>query len=90
MDLNSQYILDANRAALGNLVNGPLWADAERALLNRRPEVPDPKDPSHIAAAKGHRRAGYEQCLADIKKLPFDAESTAKSPFESPALDTKD
>lgn len=90
MDQNSPYITEANRAAAGNFINGSLWPDIRRALWNRRPEVADPKDPSHIAAAKGHRRAAYEQCIADLEKLPFDVEVPIKNPFDNPALITQD
>jgi hypothetical protein len=90
MDPASEYILEANRVSAGAFINGPVWPDMKRAAMNRRPEAPDARDPSHIAAAKGHRRAGYEQCLADLEKLPFDVEVKAKNPFDSPALYEKD
>lgn len=90
MNADSIYITPALQKPAGDFVNSPTWHEVRRALMNRRPEVPDAKDPSHVAAAKGHRRAGYEQAITDIEKLPFETEPVVQDPFKSPALFTED
>lgn len=90
MDTYSIYINPANQKAAGEFVNGFLWAEFKRALLNRRPPAPEPKDPSHVSAGRGLVRSGYEQCLAEIEKLPFEVEQVAQDPFKTPALFVED
>ena len=84
------YLLPSNQKLLAELLASTLWQDVERCMRERYPEQPDPKDPSHIAAAKGHQRAGYDRYADELKKLPTDVETTAQNPFDSPAFDTKD
>jgi hypothetical protein len=55
-------------------------------LLARRPLHPDDKDDVHVAAAKGHKRAGYEKAIEEIEKLPFEYVSEQKDPFSRPAV----
>lgn len=85
------YLNPANQKAAGELLNGILWADMKKCLLARRPEAADVKDPSHIAAAKGHARAAYEKCIEEIEKLPFDFPEEKRDAFDRPAISiTKD
>jgi len=80
------YLQKSNQKAAGEFLNGVLWADFKRCLLARRPPMPDAKDPSHIAAARGHQRAGFEQAIEAIEKLPFEFSEEPVSPFARPAV----
>lgn len=80
------YLQPSNQKSAGELLNGVLWADMKKCLLLRRPEPADVKDPSHVAAAKGHARAAYEKCIEDFEKLPFEHPEEKKDVFDRPAV----
>lgn len=82
-----RQLLEPHKKALGEFVNGPLWkAVKELCVEERAPEVPDVKDPSHIAAAKGHQRAGFENAFRLIEALPFEKSEEPQSVWDRPAL----
>lgn len=81
-----KYLLDPHQKALAEFINGQLWAEVKACLRERAPEKPDVKDPSHIAAAKGHQRAAFESVIDKIESLPFEHDETPQSPFERPAV----
>lgn len=80
------YLQKTNQKAAADLLNGMVWQDIKRCLLDRRPPAPDAKDPSHIAAARGHQRAGFEAAIEAIEKLPFEFNEEPQSPFARPAV----
>lgn len=80
------YLRPPNQKPAGDLLNGVLWQDMKRCLLARRPPPPEAKDEPHIAAAKGHKRAGFEAAIEEIEKLPFEFSPDQKSPFSRPAV----
>lgn len=90
MNPDHPYIDPALQKAAADFVNGLLWREFKRALTARKPEEADTGDPTHVAAAKGHKRAGYEKCLEYFEKLPFEAPAEQKNPFQTPALYEKD
>lgn len=81
-----KYLLPPHQKVLGEFINGPLWAAVKECMRDRAPEPPDTKDPSHIAAAKGHRRAQHDATIAAIEQLPFEQDETPQSPFMRPAV----
>lgn len=80
------YLQKTNQKAAGDFLNGPLWADMKRCLYARRPPTPATKDPTHVAAAQGHQRAGYEACIEMIERIPFEFETEQQSPFARAAV----
>ena len=80
------YLNNANKKAAGDFLNGVLWKDLKRCLEERRPPHPDAKDDIHVAAAKGHKRAGFEEAVAAIEKLPFEYSQDQENPFSRPAV----
>lgn len=80
------YLKPANQKPAGDLLNGVLWADMKRCLMDRRPHPPEANDEPHIAAAKGHKRAGFEAAIDVIEKLPFEFNPDQKDPFSRPAV----
>lgn len=81
-----RFLLPSEQQALAAFVNGELWPRIKICLADRGPEAPDVKDPSHIAAAKGHQRAAFEAAIKAIESLPFEIDETPRSPFERPAV----
>lgn len=73
-------------AAAKDFVNSSLWMDLRRCVMARRPTKPDPTDPSHVAAARGHQRAGFEAAIEAIEALPFEVDETPVDPFSRPAV----
>lgn len=81
------FLLETNTKGAAEFVNGGLWADFKRALLERRPPAPDALDEPHVAAAKGHQRAAFERCIDEIEKLPFEfAPPEPGAAFDRPAV----
>lgn len=80
------YLIPTNQKAAGDFLNGTLWADFKRCLMARRPLEADVNDDVHIAAAKGHKRAGYEKAIEELEKLPFEFKPTPADPFSRPAV----
>jgi hypothetical protein len=80
------YLQKTNQKAAGEFLNGPLWADFKRCLLDRRPPTPDAKEPSHTAAARGHQRAGFEAAIEAMERIPFEFPEEQRSPFARPAV----
>jgi len=80
------YLQPTNQKAAGEFLHGVLWADLKRCLLARRPPKPDAKDDIHIAAAKGHARAGFESAIEAIETLPFEYAVEPTNPFSRPAV----
>lgn len=81
-----KYLLDAHQKALAEFINGQLWAEVKACLRDRAPEQPDVKDPSHVAAAKGHQRAAFDKTIGQIEALAFEHDDTPRNPFERPAI----
>lgn len=80
-------LLPPHQASLAEFIRSPLWFAVRKLCLDERmPETPDVKDPSHVAAAKGHQRAGFEAAFAAIEALPFEKDDTPKGPFDRPAV----
>lgn len=84
--LDEQYLSPDEQKAAANFLNGPTWQTMKRVLLLRRPPMPDAGDPSHVAAAKGHQRAGYEMCIEAFETAPFDTKPDPEAPFRIPAV----
>lgn len=80
------YLQPSNQKAAGDFLNGPLWQDFKRCMLARRPPEADVKDDVHVAAAKGHKRAGFEKAIEEIEKLPFEYAKDQSNPFGRPAV----
>lgn len=80
------YLSEANQKLAGDFLNGPLWSDFRRCLLARRPQPADVKDEPHVSSAKGHKRAAWDEMIAEIEKLPFEHAETDSDPFERPAV----
>ena len=80
------YLSPSNQKLAADFINGLLWQDIERCLLARRPARADTADPTHVAAAKGHVRAGYELALEELRKLPIEEEPKAINPMAIPAV----
>lgn len=80
------HLQPTNQKAAGEFLHGILWADLKRCLLARRPVKPDAKDDIHVAAAKGHARAGFESAIEAIETLPFEFPAEQASPFARPAV----
>lgn len=83
-----QYLQKDNIPAAGGFVNGALWMDIKRCLIERRPEAATTADTPDMAAAKGHQRRGFELCIEAIEAMPFEAPGEATNPFERPAVQT--
>lgn len=81
-----RYLSPENRIVLGEFLGKPLWGEIKLCLLDRRPVAADTNDPSHVAAAKGHKRAGYEIALEAIEKLVVEYSEDAPDPFLRPAV----
>lgn len=81
-----QFLQKENIQAAGLFVSGVLWQDFKRALMERRPEAAHVSDTPDVAAAKGHQRIGFEQCMALIEALPFEVPTEANNPFDRPAV----
>lgn len=81
-----KYLLDAHQKSLAEFINSQLWAEVKTCMRDRAPEKPDVKDPSHVAAAKGHQRAAFEHAIETIEGLPFDHDTTPSDPFARPAV----
>jgi hypothetical protein len=75
-----------NQKLAGDFVNGLLWKEIKRVLFEREPESPSVKDEVHVAAAIGHKRAGYELAIAELEKIPFEHADEVPSPFDRPAV----
>lgn len=80
------YLQKANVEPAGNLVNGALWLDIKRCLMERGPESLLVTDTPDVAAAKAHQRQGYEKCIKEIEALPYDAPAQPDNPFQRPAV----
>lgn len=80
------YIHEGNRKAAAEFVSGPLWAEFKRCLGQRAPLKPDVTDPSHVAAAKGHQKTGYDKAIEEIEKIPFEFEEKGADPMQRPAV----
>lgn len=80
-------LLEPHKKALAEFINGTLWKVVkEHCLEHRKPEAPNVKDPSHIAAAKGHQCAGFEAAFRLIEALPFEHSHETESVWARPAL----
>jgi hypothetical protein len=86
MEPDSIYLLPHNRKGAGEFLNSPLWSDLKKCLLARRPLAADAGDETHVAAAKGHQRNGYEKCIDEMEKLAFEFPAEDVDPFKRPAL----
>ncbi len=80
------YLQPSNQKAAGDFLNGTLWQDFKRCLLARRPPAPDASDEIHVAAAKGHARAGFEKAMEQFEKIPFEFSKEPPNPFQRPAV----
>ncbi len=80
------YLQPSNQKAAGDFLNGTLWQDIKRCLLARRPPEADVTDDIHVAAAKGHKRAGFEKAIEQIEKIPFEFDKEQANPFSRPAV----
>lgn len=80
------HLKKPNQKPAADFLNGPVWQDIRRCLFERCPPHPDAKDEPHVAAAKGHQRAGAEYIITTIEKLPFEFVEPPPSPFERPAV----
>ena len=81
-----KYLTSDSQSVLAAFLVSPTWQQVRQCLMERRPEPPEAKDPSHIAAAKGHARHWFEACIAAIEKLPSEADATDENPFSRPAV----
>jgi len=86
MSSTQPYIQKENINAAANFVGGPLWADFKRCLLQRKPESPAIGDEPNTAAAKGHQRTGFEKCIEEMERLPFEAPQEIVNPMDRPAI----
>lgn len=80
------YLQKTNTKAVADFINSPAWADCKRCLYARRPPSPATKDPTHVSAAAGHQRAGYEAAIEAIERIPFEFETEQQSPFARAAV----
>ncbi len=83
---DQRYLDPANQRIAGEFLNGLLWANMKQCLLARYPENADVKDDVHVAAAKGHVRAGYGKAIEELEKLPLESDETPAGAFERPAV----
>lgn len=81
-----RFLLPQHQKALAEFINSPLWAEVRLCLEDRKTEVPDVRDPSHIAAAKGHQRAGAEKIILAIENLHTQTDDSGASPMDRPAV----
>lgn len=81
-----RYLDTESQKVFAEFVNRPIWQDIKLCLDDRRPESLDVKDPTHVSAAKGHKRAGWDEMLAALEKLPFETDPTPPDPFDRPAV----
>ncbi len=81
-----RYLLPSSAKTLAEFMASPLWAEIRLCMDERKPEAPDTKDPSHVAAAKGHRRTGFEEAFIKLKNLPLEFAQEQQSPFARPAV----
>lgn len=86
MSSTSPYIQKENVTAAASHVNGALWADFKRCLMQRRPAAPDINDTAEVSAAKGHQRTGFEKCIEEIEALPFETPQEIVNPMDRPAI----
>ena len=87
----SQYLSQGNHELVAAFLLSPLWTDIKICLMERRPPAGLATDDTHVAAAKGHIRNGYEMTIFELEKLPLDHDQTQQpDPFQRPALDTRD
>lgn len=85
------FLQKDNLGPAGNFVNNALWHDFKRCLMERRPAAAETSDDPSTAASKGHVRNGWEKCIEEIEKLPFDLPPVPENPLDRPAVqDTAD
>lgn len=84
------YLRESNLKAAAAFLESPLWADFKRCLAARKQAEANVDDPSTTAAHKGFKRDGFDDCISEIEKIPFDIAPVVADPFQRPALDTKD
>ena len=89
--MESQYLSPGNHKLVATFLASPLYLDVKSCLLARRPAAAAATDEIHVAAAKGHIRAGFEAMIAELEKLPLESDPAGvPDPFQRPALDTRD
>lgn len=88
--MDSPYLSTGNHKVVATFLMSPLWVEMKRCLYARRPAPAATTDETHVAAAKGHARFGYEQCILDIEKLPTESDQPPPDPFKRDALDPRD
>jgi len=81
-----KVLLPPQQKEVAALINSQLWASVKLCLKDRMCEAADVKDEPHVAAAKGHKRAAFEECIEAIEALPFDVQESEMNPFERPAV----
>lgn len=84
--MDEKFLNPVNQKAAAAFINSQLWIDIRRALIARRPEAADVKDESHIAAAKGHKRAAWDELISTFEKMPFEVDEAVQDPFARPAV----
>jgi hypothetical protein len=81
-----RYLLPPTQKTLADFINSAVWRETRMVLEERLGEQPHVSDPSHVAAAKGHRRAGAESIIKQIEQLPFEVPPEAENAFARPAV----
>lgn len=81
-----RQLLPPSQKTWAEFVNGQLWDEIKMCLMDRMMEAPDVKDPSHIAAAKGHRQAEFLRVIREIENLAIQNEPEIQNPFLRPAV----
>lgn len=80
------HLQKAYRGVVLEFINGPAWRDVKECLKARMPVSPDPLEPSHVSAARGHQRAGFEKAIDAIEKMPLEFDQDKADPFARPAV----